>query len=341
MKEGEYMKALIYKGPKSVAVRQVPVPSGEGVQLRLRYCGVCGTDIGIYAGTHPRATAPLILGHEFVGEVIRDADGFRAGQRVTAFPLLSCGTCHPCRTGNPHVCANLRLLGIDRDGGIAEEIVVPAALLVAVPDAVSDQLAALIEPLAVCLRAVERAGVKVGDTCVVTGAGPIGLITAVILRRAGASRVIVTDIVVRRLEIAASMGFDTVNVARLSLQDEVLARTNGDGADVLIECSGAPASALEMTRLVRVGGTMCLASLFKGPTPVALLDLSFKELSIVGSRVYTREEFRRAAEMVARLESDLLPLITRIVPLSESAGVFDLLADPAAGMVKVLIDCQA
>ena len=120
-----------------------------------------GTDIGIYAGSHPRAQAPLILGHEFIGEVIEDHAGFTKGQRVTAFPLISCGACHPCRTGSPHVCANLRLLGIDCDGGMAEEMTVAPELLVPVPDGVPDELAALIEPVAVCLRVADRGPARV------------------------------------------------------------------------------------------------------------------------------------------------------------------------------------
>ncbi|WP_353476339.1 alcohol dehydrogenase catalytic domain-containing protein (plasmid) [Salipiger sp. H15] len=335
------MKALVYEGPRSVAVRDVPLPATGGVRLRLHYCGVCGTDIGIYAGSHPRAQAPLILGHEFVGEVIEDHAGFEAGQRVTAFPLLSCGTCHPCRTGSPHVCASLRLLGIDCDGGMAEEMTVAPELLVPVPDHVSDELAALIEPVAVCLRVADRAGVTMGDTCVVTGAGPIGLITALMLRQAGAGRILVSDIAPGRLRLAGELGFETVDASRDSLAEAVAAATGGDGADVLVECSGAVPAALEMTRLVRTGGTICLASLFKAPTPVALLDMSFKELKLVGSRVYTREEFRRATELVAQLEAPLLNLITRIVPLSAAGDVFDLVTDPDAGMVKVLVDCRA
>lgn len=334
------MKALVYEGPRTVAVRDVPTPQGEGVRLRLRYCGVCGTDIGIYAGSHPRAQAPLILGHEFIGEVLEDHSGFAKGQRVTAFPLLSCGSCHPCRNGNPHICASLRLLGIDTDGGMAEEMTVAPELLVPVPDHVSDELAALIEPVAVCLRVADRAGVTMGDTCVVTGAGPIGLITALMLRHAGAGRILVSDIAPGRLQLALELGFETVNATTETLADAVAAATGGDGADVLVECSGAAPAALEMTRLVRTGGTICLASLFKAPVPVALLDMNFKELRLVGSRVYTREEFRRATELVVQLEEPLLKLITRIVPLSDAGDVFELVTDANAGMMKVLVDCR-
>ena len=192
------------------------------------------------------------------------------------------------------------------------------------------------EPVAVCLRVADRAGVTMGDSCVVIGTGPIGLITALMSRHAGGGRTLVPDIAPERLRLAKKLGFEPVNAPAETLA----AASDGDGADVLVECSGAAPAALEMTRLVRTGGTICLASLFKAPTPVALLHMSFKELRLVGSRVYTREEFRRATALVAQLETPLAKLITRIVPLSAAGDVFELAPDPGAGMVKVLVDCR-
>ena len=157
-------------------------------------------------------------------------------------------------------------------------------------------------------------------------------------RHAGGGRTLVPDIAPERLRLAKKLGFEPVNAPAETLA--AASDGDGDGADVLVECSGAAPAALEMTRLVRTGGTICLASLFKAPTPVALLHMSFKELRLVGSRVYTREEFRRATALVAQLETPLAKLITRIVPLSAAGDVFELATDPEAGMVKVLVDCR-
>lgn len=336
------MKSLVYTGPKSVEIRDVAPPQaapGE-VLLKMRLCGVCGTDIGIWGGSHPRATAPLILGHEFVGEVVADSPRFARGQRVVAYPLISCGVCHPCRTGSPHICARLRLIGIDGDGGMAEYLAVPENVLFAIPEQMDDRIAALIEPLAVALRAVEQSGIGVADRVAVLGAGPIGLLVALVAKQAGAARVLISDIDPARLALAADLGFAAVDIRQEDLAERVLAATDGDGADVVFDCAGAAPAALEMTRITRPGGTICLAALHKTPNPVALLDIAFKELRLIGSRVYTQEQFRRSIDLAQSLAAPLARLITRTLPLSAAAGVFEILRDPEAGEVKVLIDCQ-
>lgn len=337
------MKALVYTDPKTVEIRDVSRPAAGAGQalIRMRYCGVCGTDIGIWSGTHPRAAAPLVLGHEFVGDVVETAGRFAPGQRVVAYPLFSCGTCHPCRTGSPHVCAQLRLIGIDGAGGMAEYLAVDEDLLYPVPDAMSDRIAALIEPLAVCVRAVEQSGTRVADRVVVLGAGPIGLLTALVARHAGAARVLVSDVDPARLKRAADLGFEPVDVREQDLFERTLAASDGDGADVVFECAGVPSAALDATRIARPGGTICLASLHKKPCPVALLDIAFKELRLVGTRVYTREQFRRSLDLAMDMSDQLDRLITRTLPLSAAQDVFDLLADPASDEMKILIDCAS
>lgn len=336
------MKALVYTGPRTVEVRDIPKPqpnAGE-ILLKIRYCGVCGTDIGIFGGTHPRATAPLTLGHEFVGEVVDGSDRFAAGQRVVAYPLLSCGTCHACRTGQPHVCDSLRLLGIDMEGGMAEYLAVPEDMLFAIPDDLSDQIAALVEPMAVAQRAVEQSGLRLSDRATILGAGPIGLLVALAARQAGAAKIIVSDIDPFRLSLAASFGFTTVDLRNQDLTEKILAETNGDGADVVFECAGAEAAARDMTRITRSGGTICLASLHKAPSPVALLDIAFKELRLIGSRVYTKEQFQRSIELASTLADDLEQLITRTLPLSAASSAFGHVSDLHKNDVKVLINCK-
>lgn len=337
------MKALVYTGPKSIEIRDLatPQPAPGEVLVKMRLCGVCGTDIGIFGGTHPRATAPLILGHEFVGDVVAGGTRFAAGQRVVAYPLISCGTCHACRTGSPHICASLRLIGIDGPGGMAEYLSLPEDMLFAVPDGMDDRIAALVEPLAVALRAIEQSGMGAADRVAVLGAGPIGLLVALMARHAGAATVLVSDVDPARLAIARSLGFIPVDVRSEDLVARVMAETEGDGADIAFECSGVASAALEMTRLMRPQGTVCLVSMHKKPNPVALLEINFKELHVVGTRVYTREQFRRSIGLAQALAVPLAQLITRTLPLTGAGTVFDLIADPATAEVKVLIDCTA
>ncbi len=337
------MSALVYAGPGSAEVREAARPvAGVGeALLKMRLCGLCGTDVGIHAGTHPRATAPLVLGHEFVGEIASNTPRFQAGQRVVAYPLMSCGTCHPCRTGQPHVCASLRLVGIDCDGGMAEWLALDEKMLFPIPGNMDDETAALVEPLAVALRAVERSGAGLTDRAVVIGAGPIGLLTTLLLRRAGVSRILVSDIDPHRLDLAARMGATSVDARKESLEDRVMKATNGDGADVVFECAGAAKAVEEITRIVRPSGTICIASIHKAAVPVSLIDINFRELTLVGSRVYTREQFRRAIDLAYELADDLRPMVTHVVPLRAAPKVFQMQASPNERAVKILVDCRS
>ena len=338
------MKALVYVAPGKVEVRDVPVPEGRAgaARIRMHLCGVCGSDISIVTGKHPRARPPLVLGHEFVGTVeeIREGSGrIAVGDRVVAYPLISCGTCLPCRTGHPHVCQTLRLIGIDRDGGMAETAWVDEDVLFRVPDGLSDEVAALVEPLAVIVRSLHQARFNLLDSAVVIGAGPIGLLTAIVLRHAGASQIIVSDIDSGRLGLTTALGFEAVDVRSTNLVEHVAAATAGEGVDVVFECSGVESAALEMTKLARVGGMICMTGIHKAPRAVDLRDINFKEQTLIGSRVYTKHEFETTVPYALAIAEDLRKVVTQIVPLSQSQTLFDLIADPAVPTAKVLVDC--
>ena len=192
----ETMRAALWLGKEQVAVRVVPRPAvGPGQALiRVAYAGICGTDLMIYLGKHPRAKAPLIMSHEFCG-VIAEADGeaYPAGAPVTVNPLLTCGQCYPCRHGLSHVCERLGLLGIDADGGFAEYALAPLHTVRPLPPGLPLVEAALIEPLAVAVHAVRASDLKVGDTVAVLGAGPIGIMVAQVARLGGARRVLISE----------------------------------------------------------------------------------------------------------------------------------------------------
>ena len=336
------MKALVYVGPKTVEVQDLKEPVGQvgKVKLSVRYCGVCGSDIGIYLGTHPRAKAPLILGHEFLGIVVEDGKKFKKGDRVVPYPLLSCGKCLACRSGNEHVCNTLGLIGIDQDGGMCKTVYVDENVLFKVPEGVSDRAAVTIEPLAVLVHAIHMARFKALDNAVIVGAGPIGILCGIVLKHAGASKIFISDVVEKRLEIAKELGMIPVNPAEDDLEQVVKAATDGEGCDVFFECSGAAAPALQMSKITRVRGTICIVSVHKYPHEVNLQDVNFKEQTLVGTRVYTKEEFGRATELTKELQPELERVVTHIVPLKESSKVFDMIADPECGTIKVVVDCE-
>lgn len=339
------MKALVYASPQTVEVRDVAVPELKDGQVRIRvtYCGVCGSDIGIYSGKHPRAKAPLILGHEFIGVVdaVSRADSkFKVGDRVTPYPLLSCGHCFACETGTPHVCKSLKLIGIDIDGGMAEYVNCDESVLFKIDDALSDQAAAVIEPLAVIVRTLHQAGFQLLDSAAVIGAGPIGILTGIVLKQSGASRIIISDVDEARLAMCREFGFETVNVRENSLIDYVDTATNGVGTDIVFECSGVEQSALDMTRICRIGGKICMTGVHKVPHPVNLQEVNFKEQTVIGSRVYTKREFAQAAEYACSIAGELEKIVTHIIPLGESDRIFDLIQNPAEATVKVVVDCR-
>lgn len=339
------MKTLVYTGPGKVEVRdmdQAELKDGQ-VKIRVKYCGVCGTDIGIYSGKHPRAKAPLVLGHEFVG-IIEEIKGkskkFKIGDRVCAYPLISCGECFACKTGKPHVCKNLKLIGIDIDGAMAEYVNCNEDVLVKVNDSLSDKAAALIEPFAVVVRTLHRSNFKTLDTAVIMGAGPIGILTGIMLKHSGATKIIISDVDSERLKMCKEFGFETVDVKNQSLVDYVNEATCGVGGDVVFECSGAESSALDITKVCRIRGTICMTATHKAPHAVNLQDINFKEQTIVGSRVYTMREFEQAVEYAEQIKEDLEKVVTHIIPLERADEMFDIIKDPNQTTAKIIIDCQ-
>lgn len=338
------MKSLVYTAPQKVEVLDKPTPEPKEGQVRIKvsYCGICGSDIGIYSGKHPRAKAPLILGHEFIGTIdkINNCSGkFNLGDRVCAYPLISCGHCFPCENGTPHVCQTLKLIGIDIDGGIAEYVCCDEDVLFKLDDDLSDIAASVIEPLAVIIRTMHQSNFKTLDTVTITGAGPIGILTAIVLKHSGASRIFISDIDENRLKICKDMGFETINFAKTDIIEYINAQTNNVGTDIVFECSGAEISALQMTKLCRIGGTICMTGVHKIPHAVNLQDLNFKEQTLVGSRVYTKQEFGQAVEYAKEIEKELESVVTHILPIEKSENVFDLINDKNEITVKVLIKC--
>lgn len=338
------MKALVYAAPNKVEVREVadPKPRQGYAKIKIKYCGVCGGDKGIVAGTHPRAKAPLIVGHEFVGIVEEISNGnkeIKVGDRVVPYPLISCGHCFSCRTGNPHICQTLKLLGIDVDGGMAEYAYVDENVLFKVDDSVSDKAAALIEPLAVIVRAIHQSEFKLLDSTVVMGAGPIGILTAMVLKHAGASKIVISDIDQFRLDLCKDLGFRTVNIKEENLKEVVEKMTNGDGADIVFECSGTEPATFESTELARVGGTICMTGIHKAPHKFNFPQFSFKEQKIVATRVYTKREFEQAVDLAKEMGDSLEKLVSHVVPLKEGYKAFDYINDPKVNTIKVLLDC--
>jgi (R,R)-butanediol dehydrogenase/meso-butanediol dehydrogenase/diacetyl reductase len=334
------MLAAVYCGKEDIRVENVPVPelaNGE-ILLRVQYGGICGGDMMLYAGKHPRAQAPLVPGHEIVGRVSAiagEAPGWKKGMRAVVYPLITCGHCAPCREGNAHVCETLRVVGFDRDGGFAEFVKVDPDKLVAIPDTVTDDEAALIEPLAVAVHAVENSSLRIGDTVLVTGAGPIGNLVAQVARAAGARHVVVSEVQPYRRQVAARMGFPTFNPTEEQGQQALQRLLGARFVDSVFEATGCAPAYKDAVECCKVRGQINFVGIPKTPPAVDVLQILFKEIFATSARVYRKRDYLAAISLLSRKAVDVLPLIER-VPLNEAPAGFEKMK-AASTSLKILL----
>ena len=322
------MKAVRYWAKEEIRYEDIaePVIGEDEVLIQIEFAGICGSDVSIYSGVHPRAKAPLVMGHEFSGTVAALPAGYNgpltAGDRVTVNPLLTCRHCTPCRSGNNHVCKTLGLTGIDQDGGFAEFVKVALEQVVALPKGMSGELGVIVEPVAVAVHAVRRSALAVGDFALVVGGGPIGFLLAAVARLAGARKVVVIEPNEFRRGVVSQLGVDVLS---LDESDKILEMTDGDGADVVFEAAGVPSSIETAVRYCKIRGQIVNAGVFKQPAPVNLQRVNFAELDIVGTRVYTREAFAAAVELAQQHPEIFSKVITHKFPLAQAQDGLDLM----------------
>jgi 2-desacetyl-2-hydroxyethyl bacteriochlorophyllide A dehydrogenase len=314
------MRAAFYEGARTFRTGAAPMPkpgAGEAL-LRVRRVGICGTDLHIFEGhLDHRVPRGGIIGHETFGEVQeapRDS-GFSAGDRVVVEPVLSCGACRACRMGASYLCYQLKVLGVDVNGGMQEYWAVPVARLLKVPASLDDDRAAMIEPLAVATHDVARAQVKDGDRVLVLGGGPIGALIAQVCRHRGA-RVVVSEVNPFRIDLLREVGLEAIG------RDADPARyvhewTSGEGVDVAFEVTGNPAAVRVMTDVVRVWGTVSVVAIHAEPMPVNLYPMFAREITMHGSRLYARADWEEAIRLAASGAVTLAPLVSRKIPLEQ------------------------
>lgn len=338
-----HVKAAYYEGNETIRIGDcVPVSPGRGqVQLRVAYCGICGTDLHVFHGKMDRRVRiPQVLGHEMSGTIAAlgpDVAGFGVGDRVTVRPLDPCGACPACRAGHSHICQNLKFIGIDAPGALQGLWTVPAHTLHRLPGNLTFSQGALIEPLAVACHDVRMADVHPGEFVVVQGGGPIGVLIAQVARTTGA-RVVISEVNPYRLTLASELGLEVVNPRATDLVEFVTAHTGGAGADVVFEVSGSAAGAEMMTRLPRTRGRIVVVAIFSEPPAVDLFRFFWRELKLNGARVYESEDFENAIQLAG---SGVLPLdrmVTATIPLAELATGFREM-ERGGEVMKVLVEC--
>lgn len=298
------MRALIWDDNGTATVRNVSKPvigSSDEVLVKVSSVGICGTDLTIYNGDFPknRLNPPLILGHEFSGKIEKigeNGTSFGVGERVVINPLLSCNECYPCVNGDRNVCCNLKVLGVDIDGALAEYVCVPEKMLHRLPDSMSYDEGALVEPLAVAVHAIRKSDLQIGDSILVVGGGPIGILLALSAEIAGAGKVVIAEVQDYRINFLRNNGFEVFNP--LADDPEAFKKDSfeGIGANVVFEATGTEVGFQLAVNFGRISSVIVEVGVPKKAMNLELNKLNFAELKIVGSRVYTSTDFKIAIE---------------------------------------------
>ena len=338
------MRAGVFRGVRQVPIEDVPDPDPgpRDVVLDVKACGICGSDLHTYA-EGLLASPGQVMGHEFAGEVVSvgaAVSGIAVGDRVTALPIQPCGACRRCREGSRHLCEvwTQRSIGYGLPGGFAERLRIPDAVLDdnvhRLPDALSFEDGALVEPLAVAVHAVGRAAPAPDDVALVLGLGTIGLQVAQVLLARGVGRVVGADLSPLRRSVASSLGVTVVSGAELAAE---VAETLGDReVDVVFEATGAPPLVQGAVELVRTGGTVVVIALYGARAEIDPTLMVQKELTVRGSAIYTPAEFHEAIELLASGRARSQPLITQRHDLEELGEAFEVQLDKDAA-IKVMV----
>ncbi|MEZ4993597.1 MAG: alcohol dehydrogenase catalytic domain-containing protein [Saprospiraceae bacterium] len=337
------MKATFYEGNRTFSVSEKDIlPPAEGeVRIKVAFCGVCGTDVHIYHGMmDKRVNIPETIGHEMSGVIDalgHGVTGFAVGDKVVVRPLDNRRE-KPSDKGFSHICEELKFIGIDSPGAMQQYWNVPAFTLHKLPARTDLKLAALVEPLAVACHDVRLSGLKGKETAVVLGGGPIGLLVALVARETGA-KVYISEVNPKRIQLARELGFTVVNPVKSDLVTYLKEATDGYLADVVFEVAGVQATLDIMTSVAGIRGRIVMVAIHGQPKPVNLFQFFWKELKLIGARVYEKEDYEKAIALVTENKLHFDSLITAVRPLTDIQSVFKAIDENPDGM-KVLMDCQ-
>ncbi|HET7026624.1 MAG TPA: galactitol-1-phosphate 5-dehydrogenase [Candidatus Limnocylindrales bacterium] len=337
------MRALVFEGPWQMPVRKRPEPeAGPGeVVVAIRAAGICGSDVHGYVGTTGRRRPGVVMGHEAAGEVVAigpDVISVERGARVAVRSVLPCGACEACANGATNICPNRRGLGMQIDGAYADAVVVPEAMVLPIPDAMSYEQAATIEPLAVALHAVNVTPLEAGSSVVIIGAGAIGLLCLLAVRLRESGPIVMTDRSTHRLALANRLGADVAIAAgRRTASDEIRAAAGSDGADVVIEAVGISATAAQSIVVARAGAHVTWVGNSDPRVEIPMQELVTRELVVRGAYAFTHE-FEDACELLANGRIDVTPLIEHVAPLEDGPDLFRALGEGRFDAAKVILE---
>lgn len=340
------MLQQVMTNPKEITFTEVPVPeiTADQVLVKIMKIGVCGSDIHVYHGKHPFTSYPVTQGHEVSGEIVKLGDkvtGFTVGQKVTIQPQVVCGKCYPCRHGKYNLCEELKVMGFQTTGTASEFFAVDAAKVTALPEDMSYDEGAMIEPLAVAVHAVKRAGDVKGMKIAVLGAGPIGILVAQTAKGLGAESVMITDVSDLRLEKAKECGVDfCINTKEKDFGEAMLENFGPDKADVIYDCAGNNITMGQAIKYARKGSTIILVAVFAGMAEIDLAVLNDHELDLNTSMMYRNEDYIEAISLVNEGKVVLKPLISKHFAFKDYKAAYEYIDSNRETTMKVIINVQ-
>lgn len=334
----------VMTAPKKIEFREVPkpIPGDNQILVKIMKIGVCGSDIHVYHGTHPFTSYPVTQGHELSAKVVetgKNVTGFTAGQKVTIEPQVYCGECYPCRHGKYNLCEKLKVMGFQTTGTASEYFAVDASKVTPLPENLTYNEGAMIEPLAVTVHAAKRFSELEGAKVAILGAGPIGILLAQAVKGLGAESVLITDISDKRLEIARSVGADyAVNTMKADFGDAMVEAFGPDKADVIYECAGNDITMGQAIKYARKGSKIILVAVFGKMATVDLAVLNDHELDLDTTMMYRHEDYVDAIRLVSEGKIQLKPLMSKHFAFKDYADAYEYIDNNRETTMKVLID---
>lgn len=338
------MLQQVMTAPGKIEFHEVTVPQlgPKDVLVKIMRIGVCGSDIHVYHGKHPFTKYPITQGHEVSGKILElgsEVTGLTVGQKVTIEPQVYCGRCYPCTHGKYNLCEELRVMGFQTTGAASEYFAVDAGKVTPLPQTMSYSEGAMIEPLAVTVHAVRRAGDVSGKKIAVLGAGPIGILLAQSAKALGAKQVLITDISAPRLELAKSCGADfVVNTKECDFGEALVDCFGTDKADVIYDCAGNDTSMGQAIQYARKGSVIILVAVYAGMANVDLAVLNDHELDLNTSMMYRHEDYIEAIRLVEEGKVRLEPLMSRHFSFKNYLAAYQYIDANRETTMKVIID---
>ncbi|WP_363324773.1 alcohol dehydrogenase catalytic domain-containing protein [Anaerolinea thermophila] len=318
-----------------------PLPAENQVLIAIQRIGVCGSDIHVYHGKHPYTSYPVVQGHEVSGviaEVGTNVQGFSPGESVVFMPQVTCGECYPCKHGMEHICENLKVMGFQTGGAAQEYFAVEASKVLKLPEGVSLDEGAMVEPVSVAVHALRRGGFVPGMKVLVLGAGTIGNLVAQVARAQGAQKVLITDLSDYKLEKAKECGIEGVNTAKEDLSTAVIQQMGQEKADLILECVGVQPTIAQAVNIARKGTTIVVVGVFAEKPVVDLGLVQDRELSLVGTLMYQRPDYETAINLIHAGLLKLQPLITHRFPFQDYLKAYLAIEESQGKYMKVMIE---